>query len=177
MADLRSSESLQWFNDLYQQNIPNLYKIALYILQDPVEAEDLCHDVFLEVIQNPEQFDPGRGSVQAWLAVKTKSRAIDRLRKRKQLNLQKLPEPAAVPPVDPTAESVLLKLAKENLHESLKRLPKSQREALAATYFYSFRQREWAAQTGYPLGTVKSLIHYGLRNIRKQFIQMGWLEP
>ena len=78
----QTERSLQWFNDLYRQNASFVYKIALHLLNDPVEAEDLCHDVFLEIIQHPEQYDPERGSIKAWLGVKTRSRAIDRLRNK-----------------------------------------------------------------------------------------------
>jgi RNA polymerase sigma-70 factor (ECF subfamily) len=169
--------SLQWFDDFYKQNVSYVYKIALHIIRDPVEAEDLCHDVFLEVIQHPEQFDPGRGSIKAWLAVKTRSRAIDRLRKQKRQGLNSTPEPAVTNSTDPTAESVLRKLDIESLHESLRHLPKPQREALAATFFQSLRQNELAKLTGRPLGTIKSRIRYGVKNIRKQFASMGWLEP
>jgi len=173
---LKTDASLQWFNDLYQQNIAHVYKIALYILKDPGEAEDLCHDVFLEVMRYPEKYDPCRGNVKAWLAVKTRSRAIDHLRKKERLSLQGGTEPVAAG-IDPTADQVLIKLAGENLKKFMGRLPERQREALSATYFQALPQREWAEQKGYPLGTVKSLVRYGLKNLRKQFLQMGWLEP
>ena len=173
----QTEHSLQWFNDLYRQNASFVYKIALHLLRDPVEAEDLCHDVFLEIIQHPEQYDPERGSIKAWLGVKTRSRAIDRLRKQKRQELNNNLEPAGISSTDPTADSVLMKLDMESLHESLQHLPEPQREALTATYFRSLRQHEWAKLTGRPLGTVKSWIRYGLKNIRKQFIHMGWLEP
>ncbi|HHX77638.1 MAG TPA: sigma-70 family RNA polymerase sigma factor [Firmicutes bacterium] len=172
----QTERSLKWFDDLYQQNASYVYKIARHIIHDPVEAEDLCHDIFLEIIQHPEQYDPGRGTIKAWLAVKTRSRAIDRLRKQKRQGLNK-PELVAINTTDPTADSVLAKLEIEQLHESLRHLPKPQRNALAATYFYSFHQKDWAELTGHPLGTVKSRVRYGLNNIKKRFINMGWLEP
>lgn len=177
MRQQEEEYSLQWFNDLYEQNASYVYKIALYIIQDPVEAEDLCQDVFLEVIQHPGQFNPGRGSIKAWLGVKTRSRAIDRLRKRNKKKLNNITEPESTESFDPTAESVFNKLEIESLHESLRNLSEPQREALAATFFRSLRQKDWADLKGCPLGTVKSWVRYGVNNIRKQFIQMGWLEP
>ena len=78
---------------------------------------------------------------------------------------------------DPTADSVLTKLEIESLHESLQLLSEPQREALTATYLRSVRQKDWAKVTGRPLGTVKSWVRYGMNNLRKQFAQMGWLEP
>lgn len=174
-----AESSLQWFDNLYKQYASYVYKIALYMLHDPVEAEDLCHDVFLDVMQRREQFDPRRGSIKAWLGVKTRSRAIDRLRKQKKegLSYVDVVKSAANNSTDPTVETVLTNLEIENLHESLQHLSASQREAITATYFRSLRQKEWAQITGRPLGTVKSMIRYGVNNIRKQFIQMGWLEP
>ncbi|NMB42013.1 MAG: sigma-70 family RNA polymerase sigma factor [Firmicutes bacterium] len=169
--------SLQRFDDLYKQNASYVYKIALHITRDPNEAEDVCHDVFLEVIQRPEQYDPRRGSIKAWLGVKTRSRAIDHIRKQKRQRQNNAPATIDIGSKDPTAETVLLKLDIEKLHESLKQLPQTQREALTATYFKSLRQKDWAKLTGRPLGTVKSWIRYGLKNARKQFIQTGWLEP
>ena len=119
----------------------------------------------------------GKGQHQGMAGVKTRSRAIDRLRKQKRQELNDTIEQAGISSTDPTADSVLMKLNLENLHESLRHLPEPQREALTATYFRSLRQNEWAKLTGHPLGTVKSWIRYGVKNIRKQFIQMGWLEP
>ena len=69
---------------LYRQFAATVYQIAFHIVQDAAEAEDVCHDVFLELLQHPDRYDPERGSLQAWLAVKTKSRAIDRLRKKQR---------------------------------------------------------------------------------------------
>lgn len=180
MSDYRQNQAgypLQDFDNLYQQNASYVYKIALYILQDPLEAEDLCHDVFLEVIRRPEQYDPKRGSIRAWLGVKTRSRAIDRLRRQKVPAVGSIVEPESTGSADPTAEAVLSKLERENLHESLRNLNDSQRGALAAIYFRSMRQKDWAEATGRPLGTVKSLVRYGVNNIRKHFIHTGWLEP
>lgn len=173
----QTERSLGWFNDLYRENASYVYKIALHLIHDPAEAEDLCHDVFLEIIQHPEQYDPERGSVRAWLGVKTRSRALDRLRKQKRQGPNDALDPAVPDSADPTADSVLLKLDLESLHESLRHLPEPQRQALTATYFRSFRQNEWAELTGSPLGTVKSWIRYGVKNIRKHFVQMGRLEP
>jgi len=173
----KTAYSLQNFDDFYKQNASYVYKIALYIIRDPVEAEDLCHDVFLEVIQHPEQYDPKRGSIKAWLGVKTRSRAIDRLRKQQKQGLNEIMEPGGTNGIDPTAEAVFSKLEIESLHDSLRQLSEPQREALTATYFRSVRQKDWAEATGRPLGTVKSWIRYGVHNIRKQFVQMGWLEP
>lgn len=164
------------FDELYRRFAPAVYQIARNILQDDLEAEDVCHDVFLELIQHPEQYDPARGSLQAWLAVKTKSRAIDRQRKKqRQMAATQWQEP--FPHRDPTLETAFGQLEREQLREALRRLPACQRDAITATYFQAMTHQEWALRSGHPLGTVKSWIRYGLKNLKKNLIQLGWLEP
>jgi RNA polymerase sigma-70 factor (ECF subfamily) len=108
--------------------------------------------------------------------VKTKTRAIDRLRKKqRQMAAAHIREPVAHR--DPTTESAFGKLEKEHLRKALNQLPPSQREAITATYLHAMTQQEWSRMTGHPLGTVKSWVRYGLKNIKKNLIQIGWLEP
>jgi len=164
------------FGELYRRFAPTVYHIALNILQDAAEAEDVCHDVFLELMQHPDRFDPDRGTLQAWLAVKAKSRAIDRLR-RQQRQSAAAPWREPSPHRDPTGEAVVGRLEREQLHEALNRLPAGQRDAITATYLNAMTHQEWARVSGHPLGTVKSRIRYGLKNIRKNLVQLGWLEP
>lgn len=75
--------SKEAFAQFYDEYVEFVFRIALNTIDDRQEAEDVCHDVFLEVYQKPESYDPARGSVAAWLAVKTRSRCLDRLRKKK----------------------------------------------------------------------------------------------
>jgi RNA polymerase sigma factor (sigma-70 family) len=177
LRELRGGSS-QAFDRFYEQFASLVYTIALNMLGDRMEAEDVCHDVFLEVYNKADQYNPARGSVEAWLAVKTRSRCLDRLKKKRPLCVDKVGEEAEwhTTPLVPTEELVLAKLEQETLHLALNHLPEPQREALRGMYFESRTQQELAARMNRPLGTVKSFVRYGLQNLRKQLHQLGWIQ-
>src|SRR5688572_14887224 len=63
---------------LYDKYAPFLISLALRIVRERREAEDLLHDVFLEVWRSAVDYDPARGRVRTWLAIRMRSRALDR---------------------------------------------------------------------------------------------------
>ncbi|MCK9927652.1 sigma-70 family RNA polymerase sigma factor, partial [Frankia sp. Mgl5] len=71
------------FERFYERYVPLVFQIALRMVGDRMEAEDLCQEIFLEAYRTVHQYDPERGSVEAWLAVKTRARCLDRLRRKK----------------------------------------------------------------------------------------------
>ncbi|QQE76087.1 sigma-70 family RNA polymerase sigma factor [Brevibacillus composti] len=161
------------FERFYEKYATFVYRTALRIMHDPAEAEDLCHDVFLEVYRTADQYKEERGSVEAWLAVKTRSRCIDRLRKTKikakyAKNLPPAKEMATV------EETILTKLERDLVRDVLGGIPEAQRQAVYGFYFQAKTHRELAQAMNRPLGTVKSLVRYGLHNLRKQLVQNGW---
>src|ERR1041385_7882142 len=62
---------------LYDRHAPLLLGLALRILRERRDAEDLLHDVFLEAWRTAKDFDPNRGRVRTWLAIRMRSRALD----------------------------------------------------------------------------------------------------
>src|SRR5690625_3595205 len=84
----KGSESA--FNEFYETYVSFILQIASQVLDDRNEAEDVTHEVFLDIYKRPHQYQPERGSIKAWLAVKTRNRSIDRLRKKKPVLVQKL---------------------------------------------------------------------------------------
>ncbi len=167
--------SRESFNDFYDKHIAFVYHIALKFVRNEQEAEDICHDVFLDVLQNLKQYDADRGSVKAWLAVKTKSKSIDRLRKKKPLLVNKLEE-IDMRKVTGVDVQVLQSIEKNMILEALKELPEKQRKAIYLSYFQGETHRSIADQMKKPLGSVKSFIRYGLNNLRKQKPIIHWLE-
>jgi RNA polymerase sigma-70 factor (ECF subfamily) len=120
--------------------------------------------VFFNVWENPRSFVSGRGSLGAWLLVVARNRAIDALRRRK--------------PSDPVDEVVLP--AKTNLASEaesnfimekvrgvMNGLPPDQQKSLQLAFFEGLSHSEIAAQTGDPLGTVKTRIRTALTSVRK----------
>src|SRR5690349_6272190 len=68
---------------LYDRYSSVVYSVALRVLGETGAAEDVLQDVFLQLWRNPSAFDASRGNLGAWLAVISRNRAIDALRKRK----------------------------------------------------------------------------------------------
>lgn len=171
--------SLEAFDHFYAIAAPIVMGLSWKILQDRMEAEDVCHDVLMMVILKPEQYDPARGSVEAWLYVLTKSRCIDRLRKRKRLVLDAdsgMLLERRLQRGDETERRVLLKLQKEALHRAIGELPSVHRQTIAGAYFDSRSQSELASAWQIPIGTVKSRMRYGLSRLRKAMERLGWAE-
>ena len=182
MADLLRQireGSLQAFDRFYASAAPFVMGLSCKLLSDRMEAEDVCHDVLMLVITQPERYDPARGSVEAWLAVLTKSRCLDRLRKRSRLVLESASEglPTRLASAgEETERSVMSKLEGEALRQAMSELPGAQRQMLAAA-FYDYRsQRELADSWQLPLGTVKSRMRYGLSHLRKAMERLGWAQ-
>jgi RNA polymerase sigma factor (sigma-70 family) len=161
------------FDQFYESHISFILQIAIQIIGDQSEAEDVCHDIFLEVYQKPEQYKAEKGSVKAWLAVKTRSRCLDRLRKKKPVLLDKLENMLGKKEID--AEFyVLTQLERETILEALKHIPNEQQKVIYSAYFEGRKQNEMASMMNRPIGTIKSLVRYGLNNLRKQKILLNW---
>ena len=59
-----------------------VYSVALRVLRDPASAEDVLQEVFMQIWRSPERFVESRGSLGGWLAVVTRNRSIDLLRRK-----------------------------------------------------------------------------------------------
>src|SRR5271154_6716758 len=82
VARIRAGDQ-QAMSELYDRYGKVVYAVSLRVLQDAAAAEDVLQDVFLQLWRNPDAFDASRGSLAAWLAVISRHRSIDRLRKRR----------------------------------------------------------------------------------------------
>ncbi|MEN0660613.1 sigma-70 family RNA polymerase sigma factor [Caldifermentibacillus hisashii] len=168
--------SRQAFDIFYEKYISFVYQIAFSIVHNHAEAEDICHDVFLEVYQKARQYSEEKGSIKAWLAVKTKSRSLDRLRKNKPLLIHRLENLSGSKKMEPGADLQFFhSLEKHLIVEALKAIPIEQREAIIRSYYNGETHNEIAMTMKKPLGSVKSLIRYGLNNLRKQKALMQWV--
>lgn len=149
---------------LYDRYSPVVYSVALRVLADTGAAEDVLQEVFLQLWRNPTAFDSSRGSLGAWLAVITRNRAIDTLRKRK-------PETDAEDvtlaiDVDLESETERRRLL-EKVRRVVNGLAPEQRKALEMAFFEGLTHTEIATKTGEPLGTIKTRIRSGLLSLRK----------
>lgn len=178
LLDQIRNGSLQAFDRFYASAAPFVMGLSCKWLGDRMEAEDVCHDVLMAVITQPERYDRSRGTVEAWLAVLAKSRCMDRLRKRSRivLDAESGEHAARMPIVSDTERRVISKLQGEALRTALGELPGAQRQAISEAFFDYRSQSELAAAWQVPIGTVKSRMRYGLSHLRKAMTRLGWAQ-
>jgi RNA polymerase sigma-70 factor, ECF subfamily len=152
--------------ELYDRYSSVVYAVALRVLGDAAEAEDVLQEVFLQLWRKPGAFDAARGNLGAWLAVITRNRAIDLLRRRKpETDI----EDVIVSVAPDLAGDADRSRAAQKVRSVLGTMPAVQRSALEMAYFEGLSHSEIATKTGEPLGTIKTRIRAGLMMLRKAF--------
>ncbi len=150
--------------ELYDRYSSVVYSVALRVLSETSAAEDVLQEIFMQLWRNPGSFDAGRGNVAPWLAVITRNRAVDVLRKRRpQTDISE----AAVSVEHDLAGNADRGRTVEQVRAVLKEMPASQRNALEMAYFEGYSHSEISEKTGEPLGTIKTRIRAGLILLRK----------
>jgi RNA polymerase sigma-70 factor (ECF subfamily) len=153
-------------SELYDRYAKVVYAVALRVLQDAGAAEDVLQDVFLQLWRNPDAFDASRGSLTAWLAVISRHRSIDRLRKRRPETDIEDCVISGGPDVGNETERALMI---EKVRTVLAEMNPDQRKLLELAFFEGLTHTEIAEKTGEPLGTVKTRIRSGLQFLRAKF--------
>ncbi len=149
------------FHALYQSEAPRLKAIALRITRSVAVAEDVLHDVFVRVWHDAAGFDAARGSARAWLTMKVRFRAMEIMRRTGR-------EIAGIDLAEwedgqPDALAHLLHGADARaLQACLSSLGEKQGSLIRRAFVDGFSHAQLAAETGMPLGTVKSLIRRSL---------------
>jgi RNA polymerase sigma-70 factor (ECF subfamily) len=151
---------------LYDRYSRVVYSVALRVLADTGAAEDVLQDVFVQLWRNPAAFDAARGGLMAWLAVITRHRAIDHLRKQRPHEdfSETIIATDATTVSDAERDQALQKV-----RTIMARMPDDQRSALEMAFFDGLTHTEIAGKTNQPLGTVKTRIRSGLLTLRKAF--------
>jgi len=160
-------------DELYERFRRPAFALARRILGDDVLAEDVLQEVFLSVWRDPGAFDRGRGSVASWLLAVVHHKAVDAVRReesqrRRQTLAEEemaLDEPMAARDVEAEAWT---RVVAEQVRTALGVLNPLQREALTLAYYGGYTQREVAALTGAPLGTVKTRMLAGMRRLKQE---------
>jgi RNA polymerase sigma-70 factor (ECF subfamily) len=164
----RDKEALR---QLYTRHSAVLFALALKVLSDRPEAEDVLQEAFVQVWKTAGSFDEGRGKPIGWLIMLTRSRAIDRLRSRKtrtRVTESMAKDASQVGEARTPADEALATEAQRTVRTALKSLPSEQRVAIELAYFGGLTQFEIAQQLSQPLGTVKTRIRNGMMRLREQ---------
>ena len=157
------------FNTLYDETVDRVYNLALKITLSPDLAEEVLSDVYFYVWQQAHKYNRERRGVMAWLMVLCRSRAIDLLRKNKQLSAKSEEFSEENHGQSLAQPDFLNTLENESaVHKALKMLDVQQRQLLALAYFGGYSHNELVNVTGLPLGTVKTNLRRSLVFLKEQ---------
>ena len=141
-----------------------VYSVALRVLKDAGEAEDVMQEIFVQVWKNPGVFVSGKGSLGGWLVVVARNRSIDVIRRRRPTEQVEL---FALPSSTNLAREAERNSLLGKIRGVMVSLPEEQRNSVELAFFEGLSHSEIAEKTGDPLGTVKTRIRLALTTIRK----------
>jgi RNA polymerase sigma-70 factor, ECF subfamily len=155
--------------ELYDRHGRLVYSLALRVLRDQGDAEDVVQEVFSQAWRQASRYQASRGNVVAWLMNLARSRAIDRLRSRRSR-----PEPMAdaaavveMPDLaQPVDEQLALSGQAEQIRAAVEELSLLQRVAIELAFYEGLTHAEIAERLELPLGTVKTRIRQGLLKLK-----------
>jgi RNA polymerase sigma-70 factor (ECF subfamily) len=150
---------------LYARHAPRLLALALQILHDRPEAEDVLHDVFLEAWQKAATYSTDRGSVGAWLSLRARSRAIDRRRAAPRARSVSLEGAGIDQPSDPSVDPVRIQ-DHRRLGTAFAVMTADEQRVIELGYFEGLSSSEIAERIAVPIGTVKSRTRSALQKLR-----------
>jgi RNA polymerase sigma factor (sigma-70 family) len=154
------------FEALFRDFGPRIRAYLLKLTRDRQAAEDLMQETMLAIWRKAGQFDPARGQASAWIFTIARNIWIDAWRKQKRPAFDP-DDPALVPAAEPTALELMdLKQGGSALHAALKTLPREQVDLIRLSFFDEASHSTIAAQTGLPIGTVKSRIRLAFGRLR-----------
>jgi RNA polymerase sigma-70 factor (ECF subfamily) len=151
--------------ELYDNYSGFVFGLARRILGDRGAAEDITQDVFVHIWQQPDRFDPTRGTLRAFLGTVTHRRAVDHIRRegarrRREVRVSTQPTPASE--ID---DGLLRGVTSDAVRAAVATLPDAQREALELAYYQGHTYRQVATALGIPEGTAKSRLRLALARI------------
>lgn len=154
----------------YDATLSRVYGVALRITRKPEMAEEVVADVYLQVWRKASTYDAARGRILPWLLTICRSRALDILRRKDEAESH--PEPETLRPDlqigDNDPLDLLQNIERQTaIASALTELKPIQRQLIAMAFFSGFSHQEIAAQSGLPLGTVKTHIRRALEQLRQ----------
>lgn len=164
VAAVRDGRDKAAFAELYAYFAPRVKSFLMKSGASPDLAEECAQEVMVTLWNKAHLFDPSKASVSTWIYTIARNRRIDLLRKQKRSEPEDLPwGPEAVPE---QADAMGLQQETEQLGQALAALPAEQRKLIERAYFGELSHSEIAAETGLPLGTIKSRIRLALERLR-----------
>ena len=157
------------FGAFYDRYAPLVFPLIVRIVRDRSDAADVLQDVFWEAWQGAPTYDPGRGTPEAWMITRARTRAIDRVRavrRRGETFVPPVDESRAAAPAERGGDAAERAEDRGVIRTALQTLSQPQREAIELAYYAGLTQTEIADRVRQPLGTVKTRIRLGLERLR-----------
>jgi RNA polymerase sigma-70 factor (ECF subfamily) len=167
---------------LYRRHTPLLRTVISRVVHNDHDVDDLLQEIFIELWNRASSYHEEKGKPLGWIVTLARRRAIDKVRRRQayaraeeRLRLEKeqdpLPERSHGVEDEANASD-----RTEVFQRLLATLPEAQREALHLAFYCGLSQREIAAKTGIPLGTIKTRLELAVRKMRAGIMAIGGAE-
>ncbi|WP_010187353.1 RNA polymerase sigma factor [Sphingomonas sp. PAMC 26605] len=160
---------------LVSAKLPRILALAARMLRDTAEAEDVAQETFVRVWRTAAAWQPGRARFDTWLHTVVLNLCRDRLRRRREVNGDTMPEVA-----DPTPDAEAALIESERgyaVAEAIAALPERQREAILLVHYQELSGDEAAAALGVSVEAVESLLARGRRTLRARLASPQAGEP
>jgi RNA polymerase sigma-70 factor, ECF subfamily len=155
------------FDQVFAQLSEPVYRLALALVRDAAQAEEIAQEVLAEIWRLADHFDPGKSSAMGWALMIARRRAIDRVRSvTADASRERRTADVAVP-WDQVSEAVEDGFDRETLRRNLDGLSDRQRQAVRLVFADGHTIAEAAAILDIPAGTVKSRIRAAVINLRR----------
>ncbi len=154
------------FERVYEQVSGPVYGLALRIVRDPAQSEEVAQEVLVELWRTASRFDPGRGSAMSWVMTLAHRRAVDRVRSAQSAADREQRAGTTERAYDEVAENIHARLEREQVRRCLSTLTETQRQSVTLAYYGGYTYREVGELLKVPLGTIKTRMRDGLIRLR-----------
>jgi RNA polymerase sigma-70 factor, ECF subfamily len=158
------------FGRFYDRYAPLAFAMIGRIVREPADASDVLQEVFWEAWLGAKTYDSARGSPEAWIVMRARTRAIDRVRsvrRRTEVLGAPLADAVAASSPEPGGDVATRASDRVTVKSALDDLPEAQRQVVELAYWNGLTQTEIAERLGQPLGTVKTRMRLGLERLKE----------
>ena len=160
--------------EIYRRHAGAVFALARRLLSDRTLAEEIVQEVFLRLWNDPDRFDPDRGSLRSYLLAQCHGRSVDLIRSESSRRRREEKELTLAAEAGYDLEHEVWDMAvADRVKSALRGLPEGEREAILLAYFGGHTYREVADLLDTPEGTVKSRIRAGLKRMRGELSGAG----
>jgi RNA polymerase sigma factor (sigma-70 family) len=162
MASLAGHTSLHAarLREAYETHRKLVYRVALSVVRNPHDAEDVVHDVFVKLLTRLDGCEPTQATFPAWLACVARNEAIDHVRRSARRRCVQIDE-GAVPDQAPALEDDIVNAA-------IARLPRDQREVFVLRHVAGLKPHEIAGRLVRTPASVHGLLNRGTGALRRE---------